>query len=328
MKGSMSILFLLTLSLWSLASEEDADGYSMILKNVRKDVVQQAYLQLPSRTTVNILRMCNLMGSVIEQFSLNDYEKVYLVYYWIAFNIERDCSYSGKYESAVTTYSEGKSTHVGISALFSTMVSNLGLRSNIIEGEAKRTVDDPKGKTIFGELTHIWNYVMIGDKYYLFDPTFGIGSCIDDYYKPFYCDVYFGTKPEILIRSHFPDNSRWQLLDDVVSKDKFESWPYVTKYFYLLGFKTFSPDTRNLQITKDLKITATYDNHETLKASCRMYIYEGSTGKFRTYNDCHLSDGIITVKFSGNEKMDGFIIYAGTKDAEENKSIVLYNVKK
>ena len=118
MKCSMSILFLLTLSLWSLTSEEDADGYSMILKYVRKDVVQQAYLQLPSRTTVNILKMCNLMGSVIEQFSLNDYEKVYLVYYWISFNIERDCSYSGKYESAVTTYSEGKSTHVGISALF------------------------------------------------------------------------------------------------------------------------------------------------------------------------------------------------------------------
>ena len=62
MKGSMSILFLLTLSLWSLTSEEDADGYSMILKNVRKDVVKKAYSQLPSRKTVNILRMCNLMA--------------------------------------------------------------------------------------------------------------------------------------------------------------------------------------------------------------------------------------------------------------------------
>ena len=129
----------------------------MILKNVRKDVVKKAYLQLPLKTTVNILRMCNLMGLVIDQFSLNDYEKVYLAYYWIALNIERNCSYSGKYESAATTYSEGKSTYVGIDALFSTIVSNLGLRSNTIEGEAKRTIDDPKGKTIFVDLAHIWN---------------------------------------------------------------------------------------------------------------------------------------------------------------------------
>jgi hypothetical protein len=86
------------------------------------------------------------MNSVIDEFSLNDYEKVYLVYYWMGNNIEIDCSYTGKYESAVTVYTEGKSTHVGISSLFSTMVSNLGLRSNTIEGETKRTIDDPKGK--------------------------------------------------------------------------------------------------------------------------------------------------------------------------------------
>lgn len=111
-----------------------------------------------------------------------------------------------------------------------------------------------------------------------------------------------------------------------MSKDKFESWPYITKNFYLLGFKTISPDTRNLQITKDLKIIATYDNPETLKGSCRMYIYEGSTGKLPLYNDCQFSDGIVTVKFSGNEKMDGYIIYSGNED--QYKSIILYNVKK
>ena len=150
MKKPILILFILTLSLRSFVSEEYT-GYSMILKNVRKDVVQKAYSQLPKRTSVNILKMCNLMNSEIDNFSLNDYEKVYLVYYWIGYNIKIDCSYSGKYESAVTTYNDGQSTHVGITALFSTMVSNLGLRSNIIEGEMKRTINDYEGKNIFGE---------------------------------------------------------------------------------------------------------------------------------------------------------------------------------
>jgi transglutaminase/protease-like cytokinesis protein 3 len=172
----------------------------MILKNVRKDVVKKAYTQLPSRKTTNILKMCHLMNSVIDEFSLNDYEKVYLVYYWMGNNIEIDCSYTGKYESAVTAYTEGKSTHVGISSLFSTMVSNLGLRSNIIEGETKRTIDDPKGKKIFGELAHIWNYVIIDEKYYLFDPTFGIGGCDDNTFRPFFSELYFGTIVLIFLR--------------------------------------------------------------------------------------------------------------------------------
>ena len=327
MKSHISILFLLTLLFHSLTSEETSD-YSMILKNVRKDVVKKAYSQLPSRKTTNILRMCHLMSSVIEEFSLNDYEKVYLVYYWIAYNIEIDCSYTGKYESAVTAYNGGKSTYVGISALFSTIISNLGLRSNIIEGQTKRTVSDPKGKAIFGELAHIWNYVMIDEKYYLFDPTYGIGSCVDDEFRHFYCELYFGTKPEILIRSHLPDNSRWQLLDVVVSKDKFESWPFITKYFYLFGFKTISPDTRNLQITKDLKITATYDDQKNNGASCNKVIYKGSSAEITSYYNFEFSDGIVTAKFTGNEKIDGFIIYSGLKDQKPYKSIVYYNVIK
>ena len=51
--------------------------------------------------------MCNLMNKAKEDYSLNQYEAAYLVYYWIGYNIKIDCSYSGKYESAVTTYNYG-----------------------------------------------------------------------------------------------------------------------------------------------------------------------------------------------------------------------------
>jgi hypothetical protein len=113
-----------------------------------------------------------------------------------------------------------------------------------------------------------------------------------------------------------------------VSKDKFESWPYLTKYFYLLGFKTVSPDTKNIKITKNLKVTATYDNPETLRASCNRLVYEGSSVKFYAYNDFEISDGILTVGFNVDKAMDGLIIYSGLEGEKEYKFIILYNVIK
>ena len=60
MKYFLSILIILTLSFISLENENV--DYSLIINNVRKDVVKKAYLNLPSRTSQNILKMCNLMN--------------------------------------------------------------------------------------------------------------------------------------------------------------------------------------------------------------------------------------------------------------------------
>ena len=155
MKYFFSILTILTLLFISLEND-----YSLIINKVRKDVVKSAYSNLPSRTSQNILKMCNLMNKAKEDYSLNQYEAAYLVYYWIGQNIKINCDDAfTQYSSAVNTFVEGKSSSVRISALFSTMVSNLGIQSNNIEGVSKINTDNNENGELIETKEYVWNYV-------------------------------------------------------------------------------------------------------------------------------------------------------------------------
>ena len=322
MNKFISIFIILSLSFYSLEVEDTS--YSLLLGSIRKGVVNQAYLQLPKRSQVNILKMCNLLSQAKENYSLNDYESVYLVYYWIGQNIEIDCTNSNtKYESAVTAYNEGRGTSAGTTALFSTMVSTLGYKSNYIEGTLKAIVNNNKGEVV-SEYDHLWNYALINGRYYLFDPTLAAGSC-DNTFRKFYSDFYFGTDPQFFIRTHYPESDKWQLLKTTISKEQFTSWAYINKYFYLYGFKTVTPETDNLTINQNLEINLTYDKTRDIVIQCNKVVYNGKY--LYTEYTCNASDGNGKIKFKGDEKMDDFIIYAKPKGEKTAYAIVIYKVK-
>ena len=318
------ILILIILSLSFTHCEVEDTSYSLLLKDVRKDVVNQAYLQLPKRSQVNILKMCNLLSQAKENYSLNDYESVYLAYYWIGQNIEIDCTNSkSKYESAVTAYNEGRSTSTGTTALFSTMVSTLGYKSNYIEGTLKAIVNNNKGECV-SEYNHLWNYALINGQYYLFDPSLAAGHC-DNTFTKFFTDFYFGTDPQFFIRTHYPESDKWQLLKTTISKEVFTSWAYITKFFYLYGFKTVTPETDNLTINQNLEINLTYDKTRDVVIDCSKVVYNGQY-LFYDYT-CSVSDGSGKIKFNGDEKMDDFIIYAKPSGQRKAYAIVIYKIK-
>ena len=75
------------------------------MEYVRKDIVNQAFLNLPERESTNILLMHNSMNQAKVIYSLNDYELAFLVYYWIAQSITLECQNNDyKYENPVTTF--------------------------------------------------------------------------------------------------------------------------------------------------------------------------------------------------------------------------------
>ena len=320
----VSLLILLFLSLYSL--EEDT-SYSMILKYVRKNIVNQAYLNLPKRQSTNILKMCNSINKEKESFSLNDYELTYLVYYWIAQNLQIDClNYNSKYESALIAFNEGISSYKGISSLFSTMMTNLGILNQIIEGSLRTPTENTKNGEIEEILEHIWSVVSIDGYYFLIDVMSGMGRCDGNSFSKDYTDFYFGTVPEYLIRSHFPDSDKWQLLDSHISEKKFKSWPLLGKNFYLNGFDTINPDIRTIKISSDLQLTLTYDKSRNLDYVCKQVIYNGSSYTFITHYKCSLSNGIFKATFSGNEEMNYFVMYAGKREDDKLRSLVVYKV--
>ena len=50
-------------------------------------------------------------------------------------------------------------------------------------------------------------------------------------------DHYFMTPPSQFIYDHFPEDARWQLLDEPVSKQEYENLVYLESEFFNLGLK-------------------------------------------------------------------------------------------
>ncbi|XP_062609909.1 lim and transglutaminase domain protein ltd-1-like, partial [Saccostrea cucullata] len=55
-------------------------------------------------------------------------------------------------------------------------------------------------------------------------------------------DWYFFTEPSVFIDKCFPNDDRWQLLPKKISKDEFESRPFLQPAFYALGLKLVEPN--------------------------------------------------------------------------------------
>ena len=103
------------------------------------------------------------------------------------------------------------------------------------------------------DIDYTWNYIEIKGDYYLIDVPI---VCEFSYkYYPENIYLYFGTEPEIFIRMHFPKESKWQLLSEPYTFEKFESMALLYPYFYLF-FKTISPDTNQLIGSGEIILTS------------------------------------------------------------------------
>ena len=305
--------------------------YSLLLGNIRSSQVKSAKNYLPKRQSVNILQMCMQMKNAKDDFSLTTAETAYMVYIWISENIEVDCdNYDGKYQSALTTFNTGKGGFVGISNLFLTMCLRIDIHSELINGHVK-SMKNSDGK-IIAEEEHVWNLIIIDDNYYLVNPTLGAGTCDGNKYIKRFNDFYFATKPEYFIRTHFPDLSEYQLLDNPISYDKFKSMAFLRHYFYYNGFETINPDTNDINLKDVSTLTLTYDKSNTYLSLKAQYItFDGSDYKYYTYNDYTYSNGNakISLNLSKINNICGFIVYAGSNIFETTTySIALFNIVK
>ena len=233
--------------------------FSKLIDKVRKDVVNKALLMLPKRETLDILKMCLQMSSFKSSYSLNDAESAYLVYKWIAQNIEydKDDQKQGNSSTAIATvYKTGKGGYIGITELFKTMCDHLKIKADTILGLTKGTsFNDMIIKIIPKEYS--WNYILIDKEYYLIAVVSSIN--FEKNKKKRGSDFYFGMDPEASIRLHFPNDNKWQLLPNIVTKDKFISMAFLEEGFYSLGLKTISPDIQSLGDNKSIKVKLTSD---------------------------------------------------------------------
>ncbi|MFC1952614.1 transglutaminase domain-containing protein [Chloroflexota bacterium] len=180
------------------------------------------------------------LAAYLVQPAKNGFEKTRVIYRWITHNISYDFSayLTGNYRStnADNVLISRSSICAGYSGLFYALAKSAGLEVVTINGWAKG-YDYSAGDQISGPSNHAWNAVRINGGWYLIDSTWGAGSIVQEKFVREFDEAYFLTHPEQFIYNHFPENSKWQLLDPILSKTDFSALPYVHSKFFSFGLE-------------------------------------------------------------------------------------------
>ena len=323
MKAKFLVIFILSLIINCSNSSDDSSYYSKLLGKVRKEVIEQSLLYLPERTRINFLQMMNQMSNLKEKYSLTEVDSAYLIYKWIATNIELELT--GQNDDPILVYNSGKGTAKGMSSLFKQMCNYCRLEVDNISGYIK-TVIDLIGENLITKMDFTWNYILINGEYYLVDVSSGSGVFGANEYDHVFTDFYFGTNPEFFIRLHFPIDNKWQLLSDPISLEKFDSQAYLFHFFYMKKFKTISPDTKIITGSGKSKIQLTYDDSIISDTVMSLMSDPNNLDDFEL-NECKYSNGKIEINFNFSEKYTILIIGIHDFTKDDYFPIAFYQLK-
>ena len=231
-------------------------------------------------------------------------------------------------ETPLEIYNSGNGQPSTISSLFNLMCNYMKIQSDSIPGYYK-TLNGSEYYRGYTEAEHVWNYIVIDNRTYLIDPTLGIGYCDNTQYHKSNTDFYFSTNPEILIKSHFPKDDNFQLLNNIITKSQWSSYVFRTKFFYLNGLDTISPDSKNINLQNSKKIIITYDpSNYDIGVAGKFYFYSG-THLVMNRNTC--SNGRIEILVDKWYKPDNsnpmrIEIYTGTKNSPWGHAVAYYYI--
>ncbi|MDD1723367.1 MAG: hypothetical protein LUQ15_07925, partial [Methanothrix sp.] len=235
-------LFILFLSLLPADAEENLSEYDATaledydaLQNYSYDEIDAHALAAPASAEMSV---SSLAAYLIEP-AANDREKARAIFRWICENIDYDLGsyFTGRLGSTNSTdvLKSRSSVCSGYSDLFSALAGEAGLETVEIRGYGKGYSYRP-GQRFSGPYNHAWNAVKINGSWYLMDPTWGAGYLgRDGKYHRWFDDHYFMTSSDEFIFDHLPEQERWQLLPEPLSKAEFEDLVYVESDFFNLG---------------------------------------------------------------------------------------------
>ncbi|MDO5970228.1 transglutaminase domain-containing protein [Flavivirga aquimarina] len=179
----------------------------------------------------------------------NDFEKIRALYTWIANNVVYDPTESGKflyeysnkreYEKKDKKFNNKLSNRViskkkavcqGYATLFKKVCDELNIKSKYVSGASKTKIKHI-GNRYFSN--HAWNIVLIENKEYLIDVTWGAGTYSNHFEKRLNY-FYFLTDPKLFIKKHYPDYFENAALKEKIKKEDFLNAPLVYNYDYEL----------------------------------------------------------------------------------------------
>ena len=169
--------------------------------------------------------------------------KTIAIYEWITHAISYDTKAFMKNDiqarSADEVIKSQTAVCSGYATVFKNLATGLGLECELIEGYAKGYGYETG--TIFEEPDHAWNKVKINGVWYLIDATWGAGSVNEDASGKLIFNAepnmdWFLLDPLVAIYSHFPVESKNQLIETPLTKVLFEKLPNLNPSYFSSGF--------------------------------------------------------------------------------------------
>ena len=158
--------------------------------------------------------------------------KARCIFRWITDNIAYDMAARHRDYDPDAILQKRVAVCAGYSALFTSLCQTAGVEVVAILGYFHNRREEI-GKSITPDTDkHVWNAVRIGSRWLLIDVTAASGYYGNgQFFKEFQPD-WFDCPPECMIRSHLPDDPRWQLLPQPVSQLVFQQFPIFSHRFY------------------------------------------------------------------------------------------------
>lgn len=165
-----------------------------------------------------------ILAAYISRISNNEGEIAYAIFRWITDKIRynKDMRLTWENQSSDSVFINRAGVCTGYSQLYANIAIKAGLKAVRIIGYAKGA-DHIPGNVIENE-NHVWNAVMIDNKWYLLDATWGSGyeSASEQFIKEFKIKQFL-VLPEKFIETRFPSEEKWQLLPEPITKEAFEA---------------------------------------------------------------------------------------------------------
>jgi len=227
----ISVAIILSNSSKNKKEDNDDDGeYTFNISEKSKKEVLNIYNNIGSNDDNDLTTFCNYLSS--QSSNLNDEQKVYLAYYWIAKNIKYD--YEGLDSDTVIYdpdkfFPSKKTVCSGYARLFRRLLTSMNYdkeKIKNIQGYAKgasySVYKDP-------EANHEWNAVDINGHWCLIDTTWDADKNTDQFY-------YLCTRPSCFVRDHLPAKTEYQFIDNPITLEEFHNMAWTNgRFCYFKG---------------------------------------------------------------------------------------------
>lgn len=149
---------------------------------------------------------------------------------------------------------ENKTVCTGYAFLLKEMSAIIGVDCKIIDGYGRHATMNIREASV---PNHSWNAVFLNNKWHLCDATWSSGSFDTDKNRfiPDYNDGYFLAPPQLFVKSHYPLDSNWLLMENAPTFSGFLNGPVIYKETYNHRIIPLEPTIMDINVIKGEYLT-------------------------------------------------------------------------